>query len=193
LNFLKPKIALIGASTGGPGLIEKIITSFEMQLDGSVILAQHMNTLSLASFAKRLNRINSVTEVIFCEEKTKIETNKIYLLNDTASLQEEHSVLYIIPNSEDKGLYHPTINRLFSSAATLRRCNIDIRAYLLSGIGADGAEGLLEIKEQGYTTIAQDEKSSIVYGMPKAAKEMNAATEILSIEEIIKDINVFMA
>jgi len=191
LNSLKPKLAFIGASTGGPGLIEKIITSFESQLGGSIILAQHMDTLSLASFAKRLNRINRVTDVVFCKEKTETVTNKIYLLNDTSFLQEQYGTLFLNPYSEDQGIYHPTINRLFSSAATLQ--GYEIRAYLLSGIGADGAKGLLDLKKQGYTTIAQDEQSSIVYGMPKAAKEMGAAEKILSIEAIIKDINVFMA
>ena len=191
MNSLKPKLAFIGASTGGLGLIEKIITSFESQLSGSIILAQHMDTLSLASFAKRLNRINRVTDVVFCKEKTEIVTNKIYLLNDTAFLQEQYGTLFVNPCSEDQGIYHPTINRLFSSAATLQ--GYEIRAYLLSGIGADGAKALLDLKKQGYTTIAQDEQSSIVYGMPKAAKEIGAAEKILSIEAIIKDINVFMA
>jgi len=138
LNFSKLKLILLGASTGGPGLIEKIISSFESSLEGSIVLAQHMDKVSLASFAKRLNRINPLTEVVFCEEKTKIVANKIYLLDA-------------------------------------------------------GAKGLLQLKEHGCRTIAQDEKSSIVYGMPKAAKELDAASSILSIEDIIKDIHVFMA
>lgn len=191
MNFSKPKIVFIGASTGGPGLIEQIATSLESKLSGTIVLAQHMNKVALTSFAKRLDRINKVTEVIFCEQPTAIESNKIYLLDDTSFLQEKHGIPYLSPCLEDKGIYHPTIDRLFASAATLTK--YEMRAYLLSGIGADGAKGLLELKKQGCTTIAQDEKSSIVYGMPKVAKEMGSAEKILSIEEIIEDINVFLA
>lgn len=191
MNFSKLKLILLGASTGGPGLIEKIISSFESSLEGSIVLAQHMDKVSLASFAKRLNRINPLTEVVFCEEKTKIVANKIYLLDATSFLKEGNSQLFLEPDFAYRGIYHPTIDKLFNSGATLS--GYEIRAYLLSGIGADGAKGLLQLKEHGCRTIAQDEKSSIVYGMPKAAKELDAASSILSIEDIIKDIHVFMA
>jgi len=191
LNFSKHKLVLIGASTGGPGLLEQIVTSCKSPLQGSIILAQHMHKVALASFAKRLNRIHPETEVIFCQEKITIQTNKIYLLSDSSILQEEQGLLSLTPSPQETEIYHPTIDRLFCSAATLR--DYEIHAYLLSGIGADGAKGLLALKEQGHTTVAQDEETSIVYGMPKAAKERNAATKILSIDAIKKDIDVFMA
>jgi len=190
LNSLKPKLILIGASTGGPGLIEKIITSFEQKFEGSIIIAQHMDKVSLNSFARRLNRINKTTEVIFCESSSEIiKSNTIYLLNDTARVEQKAELtLQTIPDF--KGIYHPTIDELFFSATEMK--NYDIRAYLLSGIGADGAKGLKALKDAGCYCVAQDEKTSIVYGMPKRAKELDAASSILSINEIIKDINVFL-
>jgi len=191
LNSLKPKLILIGASTGGPGLIEKIITSFEQKFEGSIIIAQHMDKISLASFARRLNRINKTTEVIFCENSYEtINSNTIYLLSDTTSLEQKTElILQTIPNF--KGIYHPTIDELFFSATEIK--NYDISAYLLSGIGADGAKGLKALKNAGCYCVAQDEKTSIVYGMPKRAKELDAASAIYSIDEIIKEINVFLA
>ena len=89
------------------------------------------------------------------------------------------------------GIYHPTIDELFFSAAELKKC--EIHAYLLSGIGADGAKGLKALKDAGHYSVAQDEATSIVYGMPKSAKEMQATSAVLSIDEIIKDIHVFLA
>ena len=191
MNSLKPKFALIGSSTGGPGLLEKIVTSFDTKLNGTIIIAQHMNSILLESFAKRLNRIEKMTEVVFCKApQIMIETNTIYLLNDTARLTETVSLqLQRIENFS--GIYHPTIDELFFSAAELQ--GYEIRAYLLSGIGADGAKGLKALKDAGHYCVAQDEATSIVYGMPKSAKEMDAASAILSIDEIIKDINVFLA
>ena len=191
MNFLKPKLALIGSSTGGPGLLEQIVTSFDTKLNGSIIIAQHMDSFSLESFARRLNRINRVTEVIFCNaSKINIKANIIYLLDDTAKL-EQATPLQLQTIKNFNGIYHPTIDELFISASKVK--NYEIRAYLLSGIGADGAEGLKALKDAGNYCVAQDEKTSIVYGMPKSAKEMEATSAILSIDEIIKDINVFLA
>ena len=191
MNSLKPKIVLIGSSTGGPGLLEQILTSFSTKINGSLIIAQHMDSFSLESFARRLNRINKVTEVIFCNKfYINVETNTIYLLNDTARLTETMSV-QIQSVEKFSGIYHPTIDELFFSAAKLEK--YDIRAYLLSGIGADGSKGLKALKDAGKYCIAQDEATSIVYGMPKNAKELGATSAVYSIDEIIKDINVFLA
>ncbi len=191
MSYLKHRLLLIGASTGGPGLIEKIVTSIDHSFDGSIIIAQHMDRVSLASFAKRLDRINIHTKVYFCEKSVqKIDTNSIYLFNKSAILKQ-NGLLVLEALKNYKGIYHPNINELFFSAADLKDC--DIRAYLLSGIGADGAKGLLAIKKAGFICVAQDEQTSIVYGMPKIAKELNATSKIFSIEEIIRDINVFLA
>ena len=191
MNSLKPKLAIIGSSTGGPGLLEQIVTSLSSKLNGSLIIAQHMDSLSLESFARRLNRINKVTEVVFCNaSQINIETNTIYVLNGTARLKEAMS-LQLQSVANFNGIYHPTIDELFFSAVEVQ--GYEIRAYLLSGIGADGAKGLKALKDAGHYCVAQDEATSIVYGMPRSAKEIGAASTVLSIDAIIKDINVFLA
>jgi len=195
LTYLKPKqLILIGASTGGPGFIEKIITSLGDSIDVAIVIAVHMNGLLLESFAKRLNRINHIA-VDFVTQETKIQSGKIYLLEETSVIYEKSGAIFLKEQTPLVGYYHPTIDELFLSAAKLK--DIQISAYLLTGIGADGAKGMLELKNRGFYTVAQDEKTSIVYGMPKRAFEMDALRAVMSIEKIVEDIqkkssNAFM-
>ena len=190
MNFLNHnKLILIGASTGGPGLLESIVTTLPPKIVTPIIIAQHMDRLSLESFAKRLNRINNIT-VEFVTEKTVLCEGVIYLIGDTSVMQKESSSYFLEPCSHATGFYHPTIDELFFSVAKLP--DLEIHAYLLSGIGADGAKGLLALKEAGAKTVAQDEATSIVYGMPKSAVEMGAALKVMSIDKIKEDINVLV-
>lgn len=176
---------LIGASTGGPGLIEKIITALPDNINGSIIIAQHMQKALLKSFANRLDRLHNTTAFLV-QESVYIETNHLYILEDTSKVFEKNGILFLKKELNYKDLYHPSIDTLFLSFAKIK--NTDISAYLLSGIGDDGAKGLLELKKCGYKTTAQDEKTSIVYGMPKVAKEINGCDYVKSIDEIINDI-----
>ncbi len=178
-------IVLVGASTGGPGLIESIVSNLPQNFAASVVIAQHMDSLSLGSFAKRLERVGSLP-VTFVNEEVEVKKCNIYLLSDTSILEQKDGKILLKPKRGSKGFYHPTIDDLFSSATTLS--NIKITAILLSGIGADGAKGLLALKSAGHETIAQDEATSIVYGMPKAAAELGAATSTHSIDAIVTKI-----
>ena len=190
MNFLnRKKLILIGASTGGPGLLESIVTALPPKIVTPIIIAQHMDSLSLESFAKRLHRINNIT-VELVTQKTELREGVIYLLEDTSVMQKEYNSYFLEPSSHATGFYHPTIDELFSSVAKFS--NLEVHAYLLSGIGADGAKGLLALKESGAKTVAQDEATSIVYGMPKSAVEMGAASKVMSIDKIKEDIDVLV-
>jgi len=178
-------LILIGASTGGPGFIKSIISALTDEINGIIIIAQHMSKVHLESFCRSLNSINSIS-VEFVREATKLSNGTIYILGDTAVLTRKKNNLYL-KNIND-GFYHPTIDELFFSAALLQQTNIS--AYLLSGIGKDGARGLLTLKNANFQTIAQDKMSSIVYGMPKSAFELNAVQKVMSIDEIIYDIKL---
>ena len=186
LNSSKPrKLVLIGASTGGPGLLEQIVISLHDTIDFSIVIAQHMDALSLSSFAKRLNRITT-NEVLFVQDTLLIENSKIYLLEDSSYFEQNREV-YIKRCENNKSFYHPEIDVFFSSAAKIK--SMEIVTYLLSGIGQDGAKGMLELKKANFKTVAQDEKTSIVYGMPKSAYELNACRFVMSIDDICQDIN----
>ena len=177
---------LIGASTGGPGLIESIVSSLPSGMEAALVIAQHMDRISLESFAKRVGRISGLNSTLVTD-RCLLEKGKIYILSDTALLHTKGGRIELAIEREKSGFYHPTIDRLFESAARIE--GTAITAILLSGIGRDGAKGMHELKTAGHRTIAQDEKSSIVYGMPKAAAEMGAASIICPIEEIIAQIS----
>ena len=178
------KLVLIGSSTGGPGLLEKIIGALTQQIDYSIVIAQHMHSLALASFAKRLDRLTP-NEVVFVNKTTLLENGKIYLLEDSSCFQYR-GTLYLEKSPENKGFYHPDIDMLFFSAEDIR--GIDVNVYLLSGMGQDGAKGMLTLKQKKFKTVAQDEATSIIYGMPKSAYEMGACDFVMSIDEIVQDI-----
>lgn len=188
MSLKHKKLVLLGASTGGPGLIEKVFRNLH-SINGNLIIAQHMDKLSLESFATRLDRISSIEVICAKEQKTEIRTNSAYVLHDTSRLIEREGRLFIEKEAQ-KGFYHPTIDELFASAAHLRR-KWDISAYILSGIGDDGVKGLLELRSINprVKIVAQDEATSKVYGMPRCAKEVGVCDKILSISEIAEDIS----
>ncbi len=179
------KLILIGASTGGPGLLEKILSWTPDDFDATFIIAQHMHSLSLRSFAMRLNRIIS-KDIVYVEDKVFVESKKVYIIADTFKLKQDKNDIYLEKAKDEKGFYHPDIDILFKSSLEIK--SKDVYIFLLSGIGSDGAFGMLEAKKQGIYTCAQDEDSSIVYGMPKSAKEIGACLEVLNIDEIIDKI-----
>ena len=168
-------------------MIEHVLTSLYDTIDAAIIIAQHMDRRFLDSFAKRLNRIYPV-DVVSVSQNIEIQSGRVYVLQETSMLQWRHHTLVLEEQKPLAGYYHPTIDTLFSSAAQLN--SIAITAYLLSGIGMDGAKGMLALKHAGFKTVTQDERTSIVYGMPKRAWELGASQQVLSIDEIINDINM---
>ena len=187
MNSRHKKLVLLGASTGGPGLIEEIFHKLT-SIQGTLIIAQHMDRLSLESFAARLDRISSIEVVCAKEKKTELHEGVVYVLHDTSRLFERDGTLFI-EKEPQKRFYHPTIDELFGSAAHLHR-EWDISAYILSGIGDDGVKGLQELytKRPNAKIVAQDEATSKVYGMPRCAKEAGVCNKVLSINEIAEDI-----
>ena len=188
----KGKYVLIGSSTGGPGLIEKIATSLPEDYPNAVCVAQHMPIGFTKKFASRLNSISKV-EVVEADNSTPVIPGYFIIAKSGWHLhfRKKDDVIYtkLVPNT--KGLFFvPSVDEMFFSALEVMNPR-DILAVLLTGIGDDGARGLKALKEAGAYTIAESEKSAAVYGMPKAAKEMDAAIEILDFEDILKRILEF--
>ncbi|BCD60366.1 two-component system, chemotaxis family, protein-glutamate methylesterase/glutaminase [Nitratiruptor sp. YY08-14] len=185
-NKLPTKLILIGASTGGPGLIAKIISSLCPPKKESIVIALHMDPLGLSSYAKRLSELCGYSVNLVTKDHCALTSGKLYLLSATFSIEEKKGSLFFKKTDRNKSFYNPTIDTLFASANSLS--SVKIAAYLLSGIGEDGAKGLSTLQNAGHKAIAQDEHSSIVYGMPKKAYELNNDIQVLSIDEIIQDI-----
>ena len=150
-----------------------------------------MPALFTKSYAERLNRNSSI---VVKEAKSGDE-----LYRGTALLApgDKHMEFnnngfnfFVELNSKEKVNRHrPSVDVLFNSA--IKYTGINILAIILSGMGNDGSQGMLKLKNIGATTIAQNSESSIVYGMPREAVKIGAAQQSMSIEEIIKTINNF--
>jgi two-component system chemotaxis response regulator CheB len=179
------KICCIGASTGGTVALEFLFQHFPKAMP-PILVVQHMPANFTRQFADRLNDLSFI-EVKEAEDNEPISGGMAYIAPGGYHivLERRGSTLYIRLTTTEKVHYQrPAVDVLFYSAAAVAGRNVV--AALLTGMGRDGAEGLLDLRKAGAHTIAQDEGSSVVWGMPRAAIEMEAAEEILPLEEIAK-------
>jgi two-component system chemotaxis response regulator CheB len=183
---LQYRIIVIGASTGGPGAVEYIISNLPANLKLPVVIVQHMPHRFLETFTHRLNE-QSHLNIKLASRGEPIKDEVIYIAPGQANLRVENNIvtgkpMFTFTERKYSEFNFPSIDCLFESIAeTYGRESIGV---ILTGMGKDGAAGLMKIKEKGGYTIAQDEKSSIVYGMPKAAFESGAATQVVSLKQM---------
>jgi len=186
----KQKLILIGSSTGGPGHLEKILSQLSEDFSSTLIIAQHVDSIFLPSMIKHLNDICQL-EIIQADENREIKSNSIvFTYKNITALHIDHQNGLHLQRSTQKSHHSPSIDSLFLTASKLHE-HFDILACLLTGIGDDGAEGLLSLKKHGAHCISESEGSSIVFGMPKAAFELGASSEVLSLDEIVEKIKNF--
>lgn len=176
----RPLVA-IGASTGGPQALEKIISAWPADFSAAVVIAQHIakdfaNSLALWLQERSKLPVRTVTG----GESPQPGTILVAATNDHLVLEADGRLAY---REEPKQVpYRPSVDVLFASLA--RNWPTPSVAAVLTGIGRDGAEGLLKLRQQGWHTIAEDKSTCIVYGMPQAAAELGAAKRILPLPEI---------
>ncbi|SMC08964.1 chemotaxis-specific protein-glutamate methyltransferase CheB [Nitratiruptor tergarcus] len=186
------KYVLIGASTGGPKLIEAIVRSLPATYPYPVCVVQHMPDTFTEKFAQRLNTIsqNSVVEANNGEELTpgKIIIGKggrhLHFRRDGSKI-----VCKLVPNFSNR-FFVPSVDEMFLSALEVMNPK-NIMAMLLTGIGDDGADGMVALKKSGAYTIAESEESATVYGMPKEAYVRGGAVKVLHFDEILQEIIAF--
>jgi len=180
------QIIVIGASTGGPGAVEYIINNLPANLKLPVVVAQHMPHRFLETFAQRLNQ-QSHLPVKLAYKSELLKEGTIYVAPGEGNLRIERNVLtgspmFTFTERKYSEFNYPSINCLFESVAdTYGNATIGV---VLTGMGKDGAMGLKKIKEKGGYTIAQDEDSSVVYGMPKAAYEFGAVQQVVNLKQM---------
>lgn len=181
------KIIAIGASTGGTIAIEYILCNLPKNLP-PIVIVQHMPPVFTYQFAKRLNDLSNL-DVKEAEDGEVIEIGKAYIAKGGYHLKvvRKGNITQLIFDDSEKVFFQkPSVDVLFNSVA--ENYGKNSIAILLTGMGKDGSNGLLKIKEKGGYTIVQDEASSVVWGMPKAAIDLNAHIEILSLQEIPRKI-----
>lgn len=188
-NSNSEKVILIGASTGGTEVISYILKNLRNDLPG-ILIVQHMPGEFTGAFAKRLN-MECNLEVKEAEQGDLIEPGKVYIANGYHHLhlvRENLQYKCMLKMEALINRHRPSVDVLFSSASHFPGKNIT--AILLTGMGADGAKGMLELYDAGAMTFAQDEESSVIFGMPKAAIKLNAARKICNPQEIINWLNM---
>ncbi len=186
LKSLKPKLILIGASTGGPGHIQKILESLESDFDSTIIIAQHMGEEYLPSFTKNLN-IKCLIDVLMAEESMKIEPSKVYICSGLCTLTKN---LEFTKQRTEEHHFNPDINTLFSSIVKIVD-RFEVMSVILTGIGEDGAKGSLSLSLAGARCLAESEQSAIVFGMPKRTMELCQSIEVKNIDGIIENVRNF--
>jgi two-component system chemotaxis response regulator CheB len=178
---------LIGASTGGPPTLQKILEDIE-PVSLSVAIVQHMPIGFTKAFADRLNsHLQSLVKE--AEHGEPFVPGYIYIAPSGTHLvlKRLNSKVYThLTKYPDNVLHRPSVDVLFKSA--VQTYGKQTLAVLLTGMGKDGAQGMSELAKSGAYTLAQDEASSVVYGMPKAAVELDAVSEVLNLKKIGKRI-----
>ncbi|HEY1186789.1 MAG TPA: chemotaxis-specific protein-glutamate methyltransferase CheB [Gemmata sp.] len=176
-----PPLVLLGASTGGPEALVHVVRAFPADFGAAVVVSQHIGADFAAGLVQQLAACSRLPVRAAADgEPARPGTVYVAATDDHLELAADRRLRYT-PNPKSSP-YRPSVDVLFSSAAA-NSARVGVAA-LLTGMGTDGAAGLLRLRSAGWHTIAQDEATSVVYGMPKAAVEKRAAVEVLALPHI---------
>lgn len=177
------KLVAIGASAGGPGALAAILRELPVDFSAALVIVQHIDPGFAGGMAAWLQQQTGL-QVRVAQEGDRPQRGTVLMAGTNQHLlfRNRDSLGYVPEAPED--VYHPSIDVFFQSV--VRQWRGQLVGVLLTGMGRDGAIGLKAIRDAGYHTIAQDRLTSSVYGMPKAAAALDAATEILPIGAIAK-------
>ncbi len=180
---LKYEILAIGASTGGPKALYYLLTQFPEDFPLGVIIAQHMPKGFTEFFAKRLDTYCKL-EVVEAKTGDEIKPGRVLIApaGYQTKLRREGERLVVEVSEEPKLILKPSVNYLFDSIA--EACGNKVLAVLMTGMGVDGGMGMQHLHQLGARTIAQDEASCVVYGMPRAAVELGGTDYVEGLSDI---------
>ncbi|MFB3904554.1 MAG: chemotaxis response regulator protein-glutamate methylesterase [Acidobacteriota bacterium] len=181
------RVIAIGASTGGTQAIEKVLIGLPANCPG-VVIVQHMPEHFTATFAERLNEVCEM-QVREARDNDRIRQGLALVAPGNRHLIVQKEAGEYIVRVKDGAMVHhqrPSVDVLFYSVAS--KVGSNAIGVLLTGMGADGAKGLLAIRESGGTTIVQDEDTCVVFGMPKEAIKLQAVTEVAPLQKIAQAI-----
>lgn len=176
-----PRIVAIGASTGGPRALATILRALPASLAAAVTIVQHVDAQFAGDLVQWLGEQTELP-VSLAREGMRPEKGSVFVAgtNDHLVLGADFAFHYTAEPADYP--YRPSVDEFFLSlSAHWKRPGM---AALLTGMGRDGARGLLVLRKTGWHTVAQDEKTSVVYGMPRAAVETGAAADVLPLSEI---------
>jgi two-component system, chemotaxis family, response regulator WspF len=175
------QLVAIGSSAGGPAALASVLRELPADFPAAVIVVQHIDAQFAPGLAKWLGEQSRLPVRAAASGDMPISGTVLLAATNDHLILESSTRLGYTPNPVEYS-YRPSVNAFFESSA--RHWSGPMIGVLLTGMGSDGAKGLKMLRNLGHHTIAQDQKTSAVYGMPKAAADLQAATEILPLERI---------
>ena len=183
--FENIEAVVIGASTGGPKAIYNVITKFPKDIGIPIFIVQHMPAGFTKAFAERLNS-NSEINVVQAQNGEIYEKNTAYVAPGGFHMEiKNDGKIYLNKEPAIWGV-RPAVDKLFKSASEVFKSRIV--SVILTGMGRDGAEGTMVIKQNGGVTISEDESTCVIYGMPKMAYETGAVDFVIPLDEIADEV-----
>jgi len=176
-----PPLVAVGASTGGPRALAAMLAPLPREFAAAIVVIQHVGVQFSAGLAEWLGTQTPLA-VRVAEDGERAAPGVVLLAGtDDHLIMTAGRTLVYTPEPRECP-YRPSVDAFFKSVAL--NWPVKSLGVLLTGMGSDGARGLLALRDAGWRTIAQDEATCVVYGMPKAAAELGAAAEILPVEKI---------
>lgn len=185
------KIIVIGASTGGTEALKEVLVQMPADSPG-IAIVQHMPEIFTKAFAQRLDSLCSI-KVTEGRNGDSLTPGKAIIAPGNYHMKlRRNGAMYHIETTQEERIHHqrPAADVLFESAA--KYAGINAVGVILTGMGADGASGLLKMKKAGAKTIAQDEESCVVFGMPKEAIKVGAVDKTVTLHKIPESILAFL-
>lgn len=183
------EVVAIGISTGGPNALREVFKMIDPHMKQPILVVQHMPAGFTQEFAQSLNKICPL-EVHEAEDEMKIQSGHIYIAPGNFHIYVERrpsgNVVRLSQEPQRNG-HRPSADVLFESIAKVYKNNA--LGVIMTGMGRDGAAQLAEMRTQGAWTLGQDEKSSIVYGMPRVAYELGGVQKQVSLSEMADEIS----
>ncbi len=185
----KVGLVTIGCSTGGPRALQEIIPRLPADFPVAILISQHMPKSFTGPFAERLNQLSSIN-VKEAESGEPIKSGTVYIAPGGGHMgllrRKAIDVRIRLLSDNGESIYKPSVDVMMLSAAEVFPGRV--LGVILTGMGNDGLKGIRKIKQDGGRTIAQDEATSVVYGMPKAIVDAGLADKVLPINEIAGEI-----
>lgn len=182
------RLVCIGASTGGPPALQSIFKAVDQAPSTAFLVSQHMPEKFTRAFAERLNRISNM-QICEAESGMVVQSGHVYIAPGGSHLEligTPGAMQCLVAPMQSSDRYAPSIDRLFSSSATVARGKL--LAVVLTGMGADGSEGVRSVYNAGGRVLAESEETAIVFGMPKEAAQTGCVHSSLPLEAIITQI-----
>lgn len=179
------QIVAIAASTGGPAAIEAILARLPANFPAPILIVQHIANNFIEGVASWLDRISPLT-VKVAKDHEPLDAGTVYLGPDWYHLGVSNRSRIRLADEPPIGGFQPSATYLFESVA--QSFGAGVLGVILTGMGQDGVDGLRTVRARGGRVIAQDEASSVVFGMPRAAIEAGIVTEVLPISKIAETV-----